>query len=307
MFGSRRNRNDVKLRDVFDRLYQKRVTFETSMNQVEEGNKRVYNDICQVMTNANELATNTMLNIEEESAMIHGIDEFSKELHSVSDVHEQLKQAIDYQLQVSATLVEDNKHFTTPAKYLIEVPASLRENHQSYESKLDEMAEYGKQMSVLALNAAIEAGRIGESGMPFVLAAEEIRQTAVSYEKAALAMKEEIKASQTKVAQMEETITHLVALLKENNMGTAKLFKTCQETQKFINQSSVRDYSEDLIELRDKVVKIRNLDEEIAKCVERSKIQMSDIQEDLQNQKHDLAEMESDLLHLLDSAEELYG
>ena len=54
-------------------------------------------------------------------------------------------------------------------------------------------------------------------------------------------------------------------------------------------------------------MKIRNLDEEIAKCVERSKIQMSDIQEDLQNQKHDLAEMESDLLHLLDSAEELYG
>lgn len=306
MFGSRRNRIDGKIRDVFDRIYQKRVTFETSMTQVEEGNKRIYDDLCQVMTNTSELVTNTMLNIEEESAMIHGIDEFSKELRGIVDEHEKLKDVIDHQLHVAASLVEDNKHFTTPAKYLVEVPTTLKEKNKSYEEQLDVMADYGKQMSVLALNAAIEAGRIGESGMPFVLASEEIRQTAVSYEKAALAMKEEVKVSQAKIAEMEETITHLVTLLKENNMGTAKLFKTCQETQKFMQQSIVRDYSDDLIEMRDIVVKIRNIDEEIAKSAERNKIQLSDIQEDIQNQKHDLAEMESDLLHLLDSAEELY-
>lgn len=307
MFGSRRNKIDGKKRDIFDHIYQKRVTFETSVNQVEEGNKRVYKDICQVMTNSNELVTNTMINIEEESALIHKIDEFSKELHVISEEHGQLKAEIEHQLHVAASLVEENKHFTTPSKYLMEVPSVLKESNQSYDKKLDEMAEYGKQMSVLALNAAIEAGRIGENGMPFVLAAEEIRQAAVTYEKVALAMKDEIKQAQNKVAEMEETITHLVSLLKDNNMGTAKLFKTCQETQKFMNQSQIRDYSDDLIELRDSVVKIRNLDEEIAKCAERSKIQLSDIQEDIQNQKHDLAEMESDLLHLLDSTEELFG
>lgn len=306
MFGSKRNRIDGKIRDIFDRIYQKRVTFETSMTMVEDGRKRVYNDICQVMTNTNELVTNTMLNIEEESAMIHSIDEFSKELRSAIDEHEQLKNEIDHQLHVAAALVEDNKHFTTPAKYLSDVPVALKENNQSYTKQLDEIAGYGKQMSVLALNAAIEAGRIGESGMPFVLAAEEIRQTAASYEKAAIAMKEEVEASQAKIAEMEETIAHLISLLKENNMGTAKLFKTCQETQKFMHQSSIRDYSDDLIQMRDRVVKIRNLDEEIAKCAERNKIQLSDIQEDIQEQKHDLAEMESDLLHLLDSAEELF-
>ena len=307
MFGSRRNKIDGKKRDIFDHIYQKRVTFETSVNQVEEGNKRVYKDICQVMTNSNELVTNTMINIEDESALIHKIDEFSKELHVITEEHEQLKAEIEHQLHVSAALVEENKHFTTPAKYLMEVPSALKESNQFYDKKLDEMAEYGKQMSVLALNAAIEAGRIGENGMPFVLAAEEIRQAAVTYEKAALAMKDEIKQAQNKVAEMEETITHLVSLLKDNNMGTAKLFKTCQETYKFIKQSQIRDYSDDLIELRDSVVKIRNLDEEIAKCAERSKIQLSDIQEDIQNQKHDLADMESDLLHLLDSTEELFG
>ena len=64
------------------------------------------------------------------------------------------------------------------------------------------------------------------------------------------------------------------------------------------------DFSEDMIQIRDKIVSIRNLDEEIAKNVERNKIQLSDIQEDIHKQKQEIAEIESDLLHLLDSAEE---
>lgn len=307
MFGSKRNRIDGRIREIFDHIYQQRVTFETSLTQVEDGRERVYNDICQVMTNTNQLVTNAMLNIEEESAMIHGIDEFSKELREAVEEYGQLQSEVENQLQVAAALVENNKHFTSPAKYLAETPAVLRQNCQSYEKQLDDMADNGKRMGVLALNAAIEAGRLGESGRAFVMAAEEIRQTAVSYEKAAFAMKEEVDASRAKIAEMEETILHLVSLLKESNMGTAKLFKKCQETQKFMENASMRDFSDDLILIRDKVVSIRNLDEDIAKCAERNKIQLSDIQEDIQNQKHDLAEMESDLLHLLDSAEEQLG
>ena len=41
MFG-RRNRIDGKIRDVFDNIYQKRVTFETSVTLVEDENKRIY-------------------------------------------------------------------------------------------------------------------------------------------------------------------------------------------------------------------------------------------------------------------------
>lgn len=304
MFGSKRNKRDEQLKDIFDHIYQQRVTFETSVGQVENGRKRVYKDVCQVMHGTNELTTHAMLNIEEEAKALHGIDEFSKELIGAVEEYEQLKTEIDHQLQTATALVEENKHFTTPAKYMSEIPNTLKQSCQSYEKQLDDMTEYGKRMGVLALNAAIEAGRLGEGGRNFVLAAEEIRQTAVSYEKAAVAMKEEVEASHEKIVEMEETIAHLIALLKENNVGTAKLFKKCQETKNYVDKSSMRDFSEDLILIRDKVVSMRNLDEEIAKCAERTKIQLSDIQEELQKQKQDVAEMESDLLHLLDSAEE---
>ena len=303
MFG-RKNRLEERIKDVFDRIYQERVNFETSLSQVEAGRERIYNDICQVMTSTDELAANAMLNIEAESVTIQDIDTFSKELRVAIDEYKQIQSEIEHQTEVATALVEDNKHFTSPAKYLNEVPNVLKANCQSYEKQLAAMEENGKKMGVLALNAAIEAGRLGESGRQFVLAAEEIRQTAVDYEKAAASMREEVEAAHIKVAEMEETISHLVTLLKDNNMGTTRLFKKCKETQKAIRKSSMRDFSEDLILIRDKVVNMRNLDEEMAKCAERNKIQLSDIQEDIQNQKHEIAEMESDLLHLLDLAEE---
>ena len=307
MFGSKRNKNENRIREIFDRIYQQRVTFETSLTQVEDGRERVYNDIEQVMTNTTQVVNNAMLNIEEESAMILTIDDFSRELKSSLDKYGNLQNEIVTQLKVAAALVEQNKHFTSPAKYLSEVPNTLKQSCESYEKQLEDMSEQGKRMGVLALNAAIEAGRLGESGKSFVLAAEEIRQNAVNCEKAAVAMKEEVEASREKIAELEETIQHLVSLMKDNNVGTAKLFKKCHETQTFMASSELPDFSDDLIFLRDKVVNMRNLDEEIAKCGERNKIQISDIQEDMQNQKHDIAEMESDLLHLLDSLEEQFG
>ncbi len=304
MFGNKKNKIEEQIKDVFSQVAEQREIFETSVATVEAGEKRIYTDICQVMETTNDLAGHAMLNIEEESNLIHELDEFSRELKGAVDEYGQLKELIDLQLEASTALVEENKHFTSPAKYLTEAPGAMKQTCQSYEEQLDVMAEYGRKMSVMALNAAIEAGRIGESGKQFVAVSEEIRQTALTYEKAAAEMKEEVVKSREKIAELEDTIHHLVSLMKENNVGTARLMKKSQETSKMIQSSSMRDFSDDMIEIRGKVVAMRNLDEEIAKCAERSKIQLSDIQEEVQNQKKDVTELESDLSHLFDIAEE---
>jgi peptidoglycan hydrolase CwlO-like protein len=66
----------------------------------------------------------------------------------------------------------------------------------------------------------------------------------------------------------------------------------------------MRDFSEDLAEIRDEVMGLRNTDEEIAKCAERSKLQMGDIKEEMEAVKREIAEIESDISYLMDVAEQ---
>lgn len=304
MFGNKKSKLiEEQNRALLAQMAEKREAFDADFAQVEEAGKRVHTDICQVMENSSELAEHAMCNIEEESKLIHSIDELSAELQKAATEHETLRVMIEKQLEATIALVEENKHYTTPAKYLTEATGTMRSVDKNYVSRLEEMEEDGRKMGVLALNAAIEAGRMGESGKQFVAAAEEIRQNALDFEKKAVTMREEILASQEKITELEEVISHLMSLIKESNMGTTRLLKKSQEADKAMEASIMRNYAEDMIQLRDKVIGLRNLDEEIAKCGERNKLQLADIQEDITSQKHQLAELESDMSYMFDILE----
>lgn len=304
MFGNKKAKYEEQKNAILSEIHEQRENLENRVSEVEEICTCMHAEVCQVMENTNDLVNHVMLNVEEESILLHSMDEFSKDLKAVVDEYALLQEAVEQQLKAATALVEENKHYTTPAKYLTETPNVLRETYQGFETHLDEMTDYGKKMGVLALNAAIEAGRMGDGGKQFVAAAEEIRQNALLYEKAAVSIKEELESSKEKIGELEEMIHHMVSLLKESNMGTARLMKKSQETNKMMQNTSMRDFTEDMIILRDKVVGLRNLDEEVAKIGERNKLQLSDIQEDILSQKKEITEVESDISHLLDTAEE---
>jgi len=304
MFGNKKNKIEEQIRDVFSQVTEQRESFEQRVSQIEAEEKHIFADVSQVLENTGELTNHAMYNIEEESALIHSIVDFSRDLRVAAEEYSQVTELVRQEMETITELVEANKHFTSPSKYLTEVPMILKQTNESYEKQLSEMAEYGRQMGVMALNAAIEAGRMGEGAKQFVNAAEEIRQTALVYERAAVTMKEELVASQAKVSELEDTIHRLVGLLKDSNMGTARVLKKCQETNNVIKNASMRDFSDDMILMRDKVVAMRNLDEEIAKCAERNQIQLCDIQDEVQAQRESVVELESDLSHLFDTAQE---
>lgn len=301
MFGNKKNKIiEEQNRALLAQMAEKKEGFDADVAQMEEAGKRIHADICQVMENSNSLVEHAMLNIEEESKLIHTIDDFSRELKTAVDEYDNLRTLIEKQLEATTTLVEENKHYTSPAKYLSEVAGNMRTASTAYTEQLLQMEEDGRKMSVLALNAAIEAGRMGEGGKQFVAASEEIRQTAISFEKKAANMREDLDKAKERIAELEDIVGRLVALMKENNMGTTRLLKKCQESSKAMEESTMRDFSNDMILIRDKVVGLRNLDEEIAKCGERNKIQLSDVQEDVSSQKNQLAELESDISYMLD-------
>lgn len=304
MFGSKKNKIQEQIKKAFAPIQEGRKEFEERVTSIEESEKQIYQDVCQVMENTNHLADYAMQNIEEESTLIYKIDDLSKDLKTVADEYSQIIEMVKENYEGVTNLVEENKHYTTPSKYLTEAPAKIRQEYQSYEDKVEEMAESARQMSVMAVNAAIEAGRMGVTGKPFVAVSEEIRQTALGYESTLLTMKEDIQEAKERINELEEVVLRLVSLIKDGNVGTTRLMKKSMELNKMAAESSMRDFSEDVMIIRDKVVAMRNLDEEIAKSSERNKIQLCDIQEEILTQKKVLREAESDLSYMFDEAQE---
>lgn len=66
---------------------------------------------------------------------------------------------------------------------------------------------------------------LGEQGKLFVEAAESIREASVSYDSAIDAVKQELSEAKAEISALKEQVSHLVGLLKDNNVATTKLMK----------------------------------------------------------------------------------
>lgn len=303
MFGKKRKIIEEKIKEVLSQIPEQREKAESRIASMEEREKSIRVDLEQVLENTEDLTVHAIHNIEEEAKLLKNMDAYSKELKTALEDYEQLKESVIQHNKDVTNLVEHNKHYTTPSKYLTEVPGVIRQTCQSYESRLEKLAESSREISVMAVNAAIEAGRMGENSKKFVSVSESIRQEALDYEKTALEMKEELTEAQEKIKELEDVIVRLVSLMKDGNKGTNRLLKKSMDLNKRVTNSNMRDFTEDIAVFEDQFVSIRNLDEEISKLGERNQIQLNDIQEELQKQNKEMNELESDLSHMFDEAE----
>lgn len=288
MFGNRKNKFEERRKEIFAKISEQRETFENGVAKIEEGSASVLTDVCQVMENTEQMTAHAGWNREEESLLIQSIDAVSEDVQTAVSEYMQLKELVEQQMEAIEKLVDENKHFTTPAKQLNEAPSVMRQKLYSYEKQLAEIGSLGKELGAFAKQSSEDA----------------IAQKALAFEHTTDRMQQDVRDSQKKVLELEETIHRLVALLKESNMGTARLLQKGQKITALLQSSGMRDFSEDMVLMRDKVVAMRNLDEEIEKCAQRNQIQLTDIKEEVQTKKMSLAELESDISHLFDSAEE---
>ena len=303
MFGIRKNKVEERINEAFAEIKERREDFETRVSSMEDRGTQIYEDFSQVSENTKAVADHAMQNVEEESSVVHTMDECTKEFKTAYEEYQKITDMIKENYESVINLVEENKHYTTPSKYLTEAPARLKKEYKVYEAKTEALADGARQMGVKALNAAIEAGRMGEAGKQFVEVAEDIRKSALEYETEAMTMKEELQSSKEKIQELEEFVLRLVSLIKEGNVSTTRLMKKSMELNKKALNCSMYDFSEPMQMVRDKVVSMRNLDEEMLKLSERNKIQLGDIQDELQTQKQTLGELESDLSYMLDEAQ----
>lgn len=201
-------------------------------------------------------------------------------------------------------IVEKNKHFTTPMKYISEMPTALKEEQSALHERADRMVELSKNMSVLSLNAAIEAGRMGESGSRFIAAAEDVRSLSESYEQEAEALSGQLEKTDGRIAELLEQVHHLNELLKENNISMGRLYKDCLQ--------SMAAYEAGQINLRSLIPEnvvgradaLRQAEQENAKIEERVLLQLGDIRDELTEQKSSADELEGICKGLNKSAEQ---
>lgn len=259
--------------------------FHATMAEIKESHRQVGTDVTQVKENMRSAASLASGNVEIEATLGRTIGECQEAMAAQEQQQETLWENLHHLLEDTTKLVEDNKHFTTPSKYLSEFPGGLKNQNQELTEKFDRMQECGKQMGVLALNAAIEAGRLGESGKQFVTAAEDVRSYAANYDAIIEECRGQLEESDQRIAELEEQMHHLIGLLKENNIATARLMKLCSEVVRQADKAGEAKLSGQLSGLASEIASLRNADEEIVKSEERNRMQLEDLAEEFRSQQ----------------------
>lgn len=269
------NRDNV----FFAEMEDQKDMFDASVAELAESYRQVAADVIQISENMNNAITLASGNAEIENNLGVIVNDYRQRVQEKELQQQAADEGFHQLLDATTRLVDANKHFTTPSKYISEFPSNYKAQNQSCRENLDQMEEFGKQMGVLSLQAAIEAGRLGEDGRQFVEAAEDIRTYAANYDKVIAQTREQLEQSDDRLNELEKQVHHLITLLKENNIATAKLMKLCQDAVNKADALSQNPLMDDFIEIQNQMSALRNADEEIVKSEERNRMQVDDLNE----------------------------
>ena len=275
----------------FAEMEDQKDMFDASVAELAESYRQVAADVAQLSENMNNAITLASGNAEIENGLGAIINDYRERVQKKEMQQQASDEAYHRLLDATIRLVDVNKHFTTPSKYISEFPSNYKAQNQSCRENLDQMEEFGKQMGVLSLQAAIEAGRLGEDGRQFVETAENIRTYAANYDKVIAQTRLQLEQSDERLSELENQVHHLITLLKENNIATAKLMNLCQDA---VNKSDALNHNslmDDFIEIQNKMSTLRNADEEIVKSEERNRMQVDDLNEEFLAQQKNQKEI----------------
>lgn len=297
-----RDRNERRRRILWEICGQKESTTEqftrltASRAQIIQNIDRVEEELQQIA----ELSDHsTAAAGDVHSVMI----EMNNAVESFDANHSVFVGQVKKQNEKVMEVVESNKHFTTPMKYISETPVFMRDDYHAMQEKVKQMQEYSRNMGVLALNAAIEAGRMGEAGSRFIASAEEIRAFSENYEKAAVELEAQVNASNQRVDALEEQVRHLNQLLKDNNILMGKVMKD--------GMMNLASYEAGQLELRSALPDtavgqadaLLQSEIEAAKIEEQIRNQVGYIRGELGEEKNSIEELENIYKKIQQSAE----
>lgn len=300
MFGKNKQKQEeiTRMREVAQRdtrffaqiMGQKEMLDET-VREIGENYQQMCAGMDQMKGNVQETSQMAADNAQLETKLTTLLAEYHEQEQRARDMQRQVLEEFAQMQQDMEALVDENKHFTAPSKYLSEFPTALKAENEKNREGLAELQKCQKQMGVLALNAAIEAGRMGEDGRKFVEAAENVRVMTGEYDKQLQQACHRLEASDERIAELEEQVKRLLTLLRENNRSMAKLMNNCDENMQRAKEWSQAKPDVDFKGMGNQITVLKNADEEIVKSEERNRIQLEDMTGELAVQKQNQEEL----------------
>ena len=262
MFGKKKQKQEtlVRMRNLaqldegfFAHMKDGKDMFDATAREIRETYQQLGAGITQIQENIKEASQMAADNGEKEQELTGQLASYQEQEVQSSEKREQMLQNFAQIEQEMAQLVEENKHFTTPSKFLNEFPVALKAENEKTREELEKMQG--------------------------------------TYDELIDQAHKRLADSDERIAELEEQVHRMVTLLKENNVAMTKLMKSCQEASRQAQEWNRLKPCPNFKEMENQIVVLRNADEEIAKSEERNRMQMEDFTEEMESQKKNFDEL----------------
>lgn len=258
MFGGQKKQEEIKRLEkeamskqakldryarLFSDIADRQREAETHMDVLKNSQAGMDQQLTHVIDAVNHAADETAGQAEKNRELLEQTRNLTEGLEKSESCREQVTAELKQQNDEMLDIVDQNKHFTAPAKFLSQVTKDLEGDLAKISGQLEELEHLGKQMSVVSLNAAIEAGRMGESGAQFVAAAEDVRNVSGQYQQLASSFAAVVETISGRLKETEEQAARLNGLLRENNVCMGRTTKEFTDTLYRMEHSDIRNFT----------------------------------------------------------------
>ncbi len=176
----------------------------------------------------------------------------------VTDAYTSQVEFVSKQKEQLTGLIEDGKNYTSLSKSVSQLSKNQEESLIALMAEITGIRTVVNNIGAMALDAAIEAGRMGETGINFVKAAENIRQATNDFGEKTEALQMELQKLQNVHQESEQEMNKFIALVKDNNKTASTLLNAAEKNEKQDRPDAkgLSDYLNQLMELQNDIIDI---------------------------------------------------
>ena len=220
-------------------------------------------DAAEIAADAQDRELNSVVNsakeikdMAEESAEKAGLlSDAEESLRAIIKEREEfndgMKQRAETEKELLYALMDESKHSSGIAKTLREASESFETKAGSILTDIDKLAEFSGSISEMSLNAAMKAGRMGESGMDFVRAAEEIRSYSEEFEDFVSKARDNVTELKRSFRETQDSMVALLDIMRNTSHSLTKIVSAVDEDNEAVKGEKKIDPVRDLKDIKE--------------------------------------------------------